>query len=222
MSDLISEEPTALKISISTAIIMVAFTAVFTALMAGTYLVTRETIAKSTEEQKLRLINDVLDPKSYNNALLKDELLLGPTPELGLDSGGHVWRARKDGQAIALVMEAIAPNGYAGKIWLVVSVLADGSVGGVRVTEYHETPGLGDYIDPVKDKNKSSPWIGQFSGKSPNSLPLDRWKVKKDGGEFSYRTGATISARAVTDAVARAVSYAQARQNELFAEGNKK
>lgn len=216
------KEPSTLRISVSTALIMAVFTLVFTALMAWTYLTTREVIDKNTETQKLQLINEVLDPKSYDNALLKDVLRLGPTPELGLDTGGHVWRARKTGQPVGLVMEAVAPNGYAGKIWLIVSVRADGSVGGVRITEHHETPGLGDYIDPQKDKNKVSPWISQFVGKSPSALPIERWKLKKDGGDFIYRTGATISARAVTEAVARVVRYAQDNRNQLFVEGNSK
>lgn len=220
MSEPIAAEPTALRISVSTAIVMAVFTLVFTALMAGTYLATRDTIAKSAEAQKLVLINEVIDPASYDNALLKDVLTLGATPELGLDAGGHVWRARKAGQAVGVVIEAVAPNGYAGKIALIVSVLADGRVGGVRVTEHHETPGLGDYIDPAKDKNKAAPWIGQFAGKSLATLPLAQWKLKKDGGEFSYRTGATISARAVADAVARAVRYAQDHHHQLYAEGS--
>lgn len=212
----VESTPTAFKLSFTTALIMSAFTLLFTALMAGTYLSTKATIAKSSEAQKLVLINAVLPPATYDNALLKDELVLGPTPELGLDNGGHVWRARKGGAPVALVMEAIAPNGYAGKIWLVISVMADGSVGGVRVTEYHETPGLGDYIDPAKDKNKTSPWINQFAGKSPKTLPFEKWKVKKDGGEFTYRTGATISARAVTEAVAKAVQYANEHRDTLY------
>lgn len=42
-------------------------------------------------------------------------------------------------------------------------------------------------------------------------------KVRKDGGEIAYHTGATISARAVTNAVARAARYAADNQNRLFA-----
>lgn len=216
MNEPVVKEPTALGLSVRTALVMVIFTAVFTALMAGTYLATRETITQSSEAQKLILINEVLDPASYDNALLHDEIVLGTTPELGLDTGGHVWRARKAGQPVALVLEAVAPNGYAGKIALVVSVLADGRVGGVRVTEHHETPGLGDYIDPRKDKNKTASWISQFVGKSMAVLPLERWKLKKDGGEFAYHAGATISARAVTETVARVVRYANQNRETLF------
>jgi electron transport complex protein RnfG len=216
MSEPIYQEPTPFKLSLSTAAVMLIFTLVFTALMAGTYEATRGTIAASAEAEQLRLINEVLPPASYDNILLKDVLTLPSTPELGLSKGGKVWRARKGGQPVALVLEAIAPDGYAGAIRLVIAVMADGTVGGVRVTEHHETPGLGDYIDPKKDKDKTFPWIGQFAGKSFSAIPEARWKVKKDGGDFSYRTGATISPRAVTNAVARAVAYATAQRTALF------
>jgi electron transport complex protein RnfG len=41
--------------------------------------------------------------------------------------------------------------------------------------------------------------------------------VKKDGGQITYHTGATISARAVTNAVGRAARFAADNQNRLFA-----
>lgn len=202
--------------SVRTGTIMVLFTIVFTALMAGTYQITKPTIEQSAEAEKLRLINEVLDPKSYDNALLRDALALPSAPELGIEGAAQIWRARKNGQPVALVMEAIAPDGYAGRIKLVLSMLADGTLGGVRITEHRETPGLGDYIDPAKDKNKTSPWIVQFMGRSLENTPLERFKVKKDGGEITYRTGATISPRAVTNAVARALKYAHDNKENLF------
>ena len=55
----------------------------------------------------------------------------------------------------------------------------------------------------------------QFTGFDAGRLPM--LKVRKDGGEIAYHTGATISARAVTNAVARAARYAADNQNRLFA-----
>ena len=141
--------------------------------------------------------------------------MLGPTRELGLTDGGRVYRARKAGQPTALILETTAPDGYSGRIDLIVAVRADGSVSGVRAVSQRETPGLGDYIDPKKDKDKKSPWITQFTGIEAARLP--QCKVKKDGGDIAYHTGATISARAVTNAVARAARYAADNQNRLFA-----
>ena len=68
-------------------------------------------------------------------------------------------RARKKGHASALVLAAVAPDGYAGKIRLLIALGIDGALIGVRVTQHKETPGLGDYIETKKDKNKEHPWI---------------------------------------------------------------
>jgi electron transport complex protein RnfG len=208
-------EPTALGLSARTGSVMVAFTIVFTALMAFTYGATKNQIEASATEEKMKLISEVLPPASYDNLLLDDYAALGPTRELGLDNGGRVYRARQAGQPAALILEATAPDGYSGRIDLIVAVRADGGVSGVRAVTHRETPGLGDYIDPKKDKDKKSPWITQFTGLEAARLP--QCKVKKDGGEIAYHTGATISARAVTNAVARAARYAADNQNRLFA-----
>lgn len=208
-------EPTALGLSARTGGVMVAFTIVFTALMAFTYGATKDQIDASAAEEKMKLISEVLPPASYDNLLLDDYAALGPTRELGLDNGGRVYRARQAGQPAALILEATAPDGYSGRIDLIVAVRADGSVSGVRAVTQRETPGLGDYIDPKKDKDKKSPWITQFTGLEAARLP--QCKVKKDGGDIAYHTGATISARAVTNAVARAARYAADNQNRLFA-----
>ena len=208
-------EPTALGLSARTGGVMVAFTIVFTALMAFTYGATNDQIDASAAEEKMKLISEVLPPASYDNLLLDDYAALGPTRELGLDNGGRVYRARQAGQPTALILEATAPDGYSGRIDLIVAVRADGSVSGVRAVTQRETPGLGDYIDPKKDKDKKSPWITQFTGLEAARLP--QCKVKKDGGDIAYHTGATISARAVTNAVARAARYAADNQNRLFA-----
>ncbi len=208
-------EPTALGLSARTGSVMVAFTVVFTALMAFTYSATKPQIDASAAEEKMKLISEVLPPASYDNALLDDYGVLGPTRELGLTEGGRVYRARKAGEPTALILEATAPDGYSGRIDLIVAVRADGSISGVRAVSQRETPGLGDYIDPKKDKDKKSPWITQFTGLEAARLP--QCKVKKDGGDIAYHTGATISARAVTNAVARAARYAADNQNRLFA-----
>ncbi|MDQ7990297.1 MAG: electron transport complex subunit RsxG [Candidatus Dactylopiibacterium sp.] len=209
-------EPGPLRLSLSTAAVMAVFTLVFTGLMAGTYQATHTRIEASAEAEKLRLINEVLPPARYDNALLRDVVRLDAAPELGLPKGASVWRARRAGEPVALVMEAVAPDGYAGSIRLVLAVLHDGSLGGVRVVEHKETPGLGDYIDPLKDKVRDHPWIAQFTGLSPARVALARWAVRKDGGDIAYRAGATISARAVTQAVARAARFAQAERDRLY------
>ena len=196
--------------------IMLVFTLVFTAMMASTYRFTRPAIEASMQEAQMRLIDEVLPPGSYDNDLLEDVVRIGPTPALGLDDGGRIWRARLDGQPVALIIETATTDGYAGRIAMVVAINTNGLLSGVRVTTHKETPGLGDYIDPKKDRRKDMPWIGQFSIASWKDVNTAEWAVRKDGGSFGYRTGATISARAVVGAVGRATAWATARQDALF------
>jgi len=211
-------ETTALRLSARTGTIMVAFTVVFTALMAFTYGATKTQIDAAAAEEKMKLISEVLPAGTFDNVLLDDFVALGPTPALGLDEGGRVYRARKAGEPAGLLLETVAPDGYSGRIDLIVAVRADGGVSGVRAVTHRETPGLGDYIDPKKDKNKASPWVAQFADLKAADLP--GCKVKKDGGQIAYHTGATISARAVTNAVARAARFAADNRDRLFAAQN--
>lgn len=207
---------TASHTSLRTAGIMLIFTVVFTMVMSLTYSLTRPAIEASEQQERMRLINDVLAPGSFNNVLLDDYVELGPTAELGLDKGGRVYRARRDGEPSALVIETVARNGYGGRIQLIVAVSTDGRITGVRAVSHSETPGLGDYIDPKKDKDKARPWITQFTGLSFDEVAADKWKVKRDGGAFHYRIGATISARAVTEASGKALAWAIRNRHDLF------
>lgn len=211
-----STEYTATRTSIRTGAILTLFAIAFTAAMALTYRFTKPDIEAAVAEVKRKLIAEVLPPASYDNPLLDDVVVLHATPELGLDEGGVVYRARKSGEPVALIVEARAPDGYGGAIDLIVAVRADGSISGVRTTQHKETPGLGDYVDRRKDPNKGAPWIDQFAGTSLAARPRAQWQVRKDGGSFDARTGATISARAVIGAVARALAWTNANQNRLF------
>lgn len=211
------KEPTAVTMAARTAIILFVFVIVFTGLLAGAYLWTKPALEASAAEEKMKLIDEVLPRGSYDNELLKDTVSLPASPLLGTDEETVAYRARKGGQAVALVLEAVAPDGYSGKIRLILAVNADGSVAGVRVTLHRETPGLGDYIEPKKDKNKERPWITQFNGLTHAAVSDKEWKVKKDGGRFDAIAGATVTPRAVVKAVRKATKYVAENQTQLYA-----
>jgi len=113
------------------------------------------------------------------------------------------------------VLQAIAPDGYSGKINLIVSIRSDGQgngkIGGVRVISHRETPGLGDYIGIARSK-----WITGFCGTSLDNPKDSDWKVKKDGGSFDYMAGATLTPRAVVKAVHKALQYYARHRDEMF------
>jgi electron transport complex protein RnfG len=193
-----------------TATILLLFAVIGTAMVAATYEGTRERIAANERETLLRKLNQLIAPDSYDNALLDDSIEL-PAGELA-DRPLRVYRARRQGQPVAVVMNTIAPDGYSGSIHLLVGINHDGTVAGVRVVAHRETPGLGDGIDEER-----SDWIYGFNGRSLGDPPSGKWAVRKDGGVFDQFTGATISPRAVVKAVHAALLYYRAHRDALFA-----
>lgn len=211
------KDPTAATMAVRTATILFLFVIVFTSALSGAYLWTRPAIEASAAEEKMKLIDEVLPRGSYDNDLLKDVVTLPASPLLGSDEASVAYRARRNGEPLALVFEAVAADGYAGRIRLILAVKADGTLAGVRVTQHRETPGLGDYIEPKKDKNKTRPWITQFDGLAPAAAGEHEWKVKKDGGRFDSVAGATVTPRAVVKAVRKAALYVAENHEQLFA-----
>jgi len=188
--------------SLTTALTLLAFSVVCTALLAGAYVATEPTIARSQQLAKMALLEQMLPAKGFDNDPSTDTLSLPAHSLLGLKRPGKAYIAKQDGVAVAVVLEAIAPDGYSGDIKMLVGILADGRLAGVRVTSHKETPGLGDYIDIAK-----SDWINRFAGKSLLNPPADAWKVRKDGGQFDTFAGATVTPRAVINAVHNALLY---------------
>lgn len=193
-----------------TATLLLLFAVIGTAMVAATYEGTRERIAANERATLLRKLSQLIAPEAYDNDLLVDNFEL-PAGELA-DRPLRVYRARKQGQPVAVVMNTIAPDGYGGSIYLLVGINYDGTVAGVRVVAHHETPGLGDGIDEER-----SDWILGFNGRSLDNPPAALWAVKKDGGVFDQFTGATITPRAVVKAVHDTLLYYRAHRDALFA-----
>ena len=198
--------------ALRTGAILFAFALVATALLALTFTRTEPTIEHSKRAEKLALLRQVLPPGSYDNDLIASQRALPPDELLGTRTPSAVWVARRGETVTAVVLEAIAPDGYSGDIHLLIGIDVGGSVTGVRVTSHRETPGLGDYIERAK-----SPWIEQFTGKSLSAPEAKRWKVAKDGGVFDARAGATITPRAVVKAVRAALDYFARHRGALLA-----
>lgn len=124
-----------------------------------------------------------------------------------------VYRALNHGEVVAIALP-LTGQGYSGDIKLLMGVLANGEVLGVRVLSHAETPGLGDKIEVQKNE-----WILGFAGLSFATLAPDQWKVKKDGGTFDQFSGATITPRAVVNAVKRGLDFVVGHHDDLFAIG---
>ncbi len=201
---------TSLQVGIA-GLVLAAFAAIGVTLVALTHHATAERIAANERWAMLHKMHAILPDERFDNDIINDYIEVHDPDLLGVDPI-RVYRARKKGKPVALILTPVVPNGYGGPIDLLMAVYTDGTLGGVRVLEHHETPGLGDRIDEAK-----SDWILGFAGKSLGKPPASKWKVKKDGGVFDQFTGATITPRAVVGAVKKALIYVKQHQQALFA-----
>ena len=193
------------------ALILGLFAAVGTALLAFVFDLTEERIIEQQRRAVLRAVNQVIPSELYDNDPFVDQIVLTDVPELGGNGPFRVFRGRSEGQPVAVAIEAIAPDGYSGDIAMMIGILTNGEISGVRVTSHRETPGLGDRID----RNKSD-WISSFDGLSLANTNDSEWAVKRDGGQFDQFTGATITPRAVVQAVHRALVWVNDNQDRLY------
>jgi electron transport complex protein RnfG len=173
-------------------------------------LATRSSIAARQAEDMQATLAQVLPGDRYDNDLLRDTRLIDdPAP-----GGTTVHLARKSGQVTGAAFKLSALGGYSGPIALMLGVDRDGALLGVRVVAHAETPGLGDKIEAGK-----SGWILKFAGRSLDNTAPERWKVKKDGGDFDQFAGATITPRAVVRGVEAGLSFFRRHRQELMEGG---
>ncbi|MDH5179057.1 MAG: electron transport complex subunit RsxG [Gammaproteobacteria bacterium] len=181
-------------------------------MVAWIFANTKQQIAANERATVLRNLHQLVPPETHDNDLFNDVLeIIDPQ----LDNSKEpvkVWRARRQGKPVAVIINSIAPDGYSGSIKLLVAIRYDGTLAGVRVVQHRETPGLGDGVDLER-----SNWILQFNNKSLGNPVTDKWRVKRDGGEFDQMTGATITPRAVIKAVRNTLGYFATHRDKLFA-----
>ncbi len=205
-------QDTMFKHASKTAITLVAFAFLGTAMLAYVFDITRAPIEASEKEARLALFKQILPESTYDNDLLKDNVEIVPNEQLGNRQPTVANIAKSNGKTAGVILEAVAHDGYSGDIKLLIAIRADGSISGVRVLAHKETPGLGDYIDITHGN-----WIKLFNDESVNKTPIEQWHVKKDGGKFDYIAGATITPRAVVKAVLKALQFYEANKQTLFA-----
>jgi Na+-translocating ferredoxin:NAD+ oxidoreductase subunit G len=178
----------------------------FGLVLAVTDRMTADAIAARALEDKLNSLAQVLPDRLRDNNPVDDALNIKNVEGKEIT----VYRAKKDGRVTGVAYE-IRGSGYAGEIRLMLGVDASGQVLGVRALAHKETPGLGDKIEV-----KKTDWIERFTGLALGAPPTEKWKVKKDGGDFDQFAGATITPRGVVAAVRVGLEFFSANKNQLI------
>jgi electron transport complex protein RnfG len=128
--------------------------------------------------------------------------LVDDVEQLKLREPASAYHVLQGSEPIGWLYPATADDGYGGGIGLIVGVSAGGEVLGVAVRAHRETPGIGARITGA-----DRAWLDIFHGRSLDNPRPGAWFVTRDGGAFDQITGATVTSRAVTNAVRRVLVY---------------
>lgn len=163
-------------------VMSLAVTCLISALaLSQVYSMTRERINQLSTEGARLAFAEVL-PQADSFAVLTSDSL--------------VWAAFAAGSRCGTIVRA-AERGYGGPVPVTAGVDTSGRITAIRIAGpvegLKETQGLGTRVlDPA--------WRAQFAGRGASEVRLDR-----DGGTIVAVTGATITSRAVTDGLAKAL-----------------
>ena len=171
---------------------------------------TNESIERHQATAIKARLQEVLGSTHFDNDLLSQPMLI-EDQRLGTPRVTPFFLARRQGTVTAAAFRILAPGGYNGPIELLMAVDPDENLAGVRVLKHQETPGLGDLIETRK-----SFWMLSFTGKSLSNPPSGDWRIRRDGGLFDQFTGATITPRAVVEAVHNGLAVVHDHRERLF------
>ena len=206
-----SPAPRGARNRLTGAMYLILFAVAATWLLSNVQQCTRQRIADNELAERLKVLQALLPTGQFDNEPHQDFIYVTSADLLGSEKPLPVYRIRQGERPVAAIVTTVAPNGFSGKIRLLVSIDLRGQVLGLRVTSHTETPGLGDAIEASK-----SDWINGFTGLSTANPLASEWVLDRDGGSFDRLTGATVSSRAVLGAARNAVLYFNANSAELF------
>lgn len=134
-----------------------------------------------------------------NKEILPSASTFEDKEDVELDEGILSLAEGKDGSEVKGYTIKVAPKGYGGAIEMMVGISTEGKLSGIKVLTHGETPGLG--------ANATNPdFSDQYKDKPTEELSVVKGTASKDN-EVSAITGATITSKAVTSGVNKAIEF---------------
>jgi Na+-translocating ferredoxin:NAD+ oxidoreductase subunit G len=166
-------------------IVLTVISLVSASALAVTYAVTEPILAEQARQRRIQAVAEVVP--EFDNAPTEESFFAAR------DENTELFPARRGEERVGTAVRTRTDSGYGGTIELMVGFDAEGRVSGVTVLRHQETPGLGARITDDAFRE-------QFVGLLPAREPV---AVTEDGGSVDAITAATISSRAVANAVQR-------------------
>ncbi|XQR89036.1 RnfABCDGE type electron transport complex subunit G [Stutzerimonas urumqiensis] len=179
------------------------------AMVAALYQVSRPMIEQRRDLAAERRLLDLLPPSLYDNRPLQAPVVLPADARLGTSGTEPAYLAMRDGQPSAVLLPVHA-KGYEGPIHLLVAIAPDGRLLASKALAQQETPGLA-----ALDEAGPRHWMRQLAGQRIEDGPA-AWTLRTDGGEIDAIAGATITSRAVLQAIEGALMFFDAERATLL------
>lgn len=181
------------------AVVLVVICSVTAALLSWTNMATAETIAFQKAQQDELTRQSILSEATLFEKIDLDEFV-SKFPEYSSDNAKlngtsqllGLYKGSNGDKLVGYISEG-AYRGYGGNVPVMVGILADGKIAGVKVLTNEETPGLGK---KVEEDN----FLTQFKGVEASKLFVIG-EAKADETLLDTVSGATISSRAVKESV---------------------
>ncbi|MFH1189817.1 MAG: RnfABCDGE type electron transport complex subunit G [Candidatus Omnitrophota bacterium] len=164
-------------------IILGAICLAATLVLAFTYEVTKPIIAAEMAREEQEALKVIMPEADSFSPATAGEM--------------EYFEARKGSSLIGYCLK-ITGSGYGGYMRIIAGIDTLGVIKGLKILEHQETPGLGSKINETRPGESEPYFLRQFKGKNARAV-----KVKSN---IDAITGATISSKAVTDAVNKAVT----------------
>jgi electron transport complex protein RnfG len=177
-------------------LLLAAFALLTALLVAGTYLGTRDTIAAAQRAAEEKALLQIVPRDMHDNSMLDDHVTAQVgDPLLQLPEARPIYRARRDGNVVAVIVPALAPDGYSGAS---ASPSASSAMAASPACACSRTARRRAWETRSTARNRTGSMASSAS--RSRRRPHDRWRVRRDGGVFDQFTGATITPRAVVAA----------------------
>lgn len=189
------------------ALVIGALLMALVAAVVGVQRLLSDRIASEGQAASERALLDLLAPGSYDNSPIAAPIPLVDSEQLRLPHPAFGYLATLNATPVAVLLPTRG-EGYEGNIDLLLAIAPSGQLLALKVLSERETPGLADLSNAAR-----SPWLRGFFGRSGADAD---WKMKADGGQFDQMAGATVTSRAVSQAVQQGLRYFDAHKTQLL------
>lgn len=168
-------------------VIMTAVAIISAAAVTYVYQLTLPAVTENMKKAEVEAISDIFGDEFDNNPIAEKTAV---PMKKGIKEL-NIYPLRKQDMIYAIAVKSYTNKGFGGELEIMTGFYIDGTMAGYKVLNHKETPGLGSKI-------MENEFISQFIGLKIEGGKL---KLRKEGGQIDGITSATISSKALLDAV---------------------